>query len=104
MKAQRAAADALFDNFLKADERAATEKQNVGGIDRRKFLVRVFAPALRRNVGDRAFENLEQRLLYALTTDVAGNGRILVLLGDLIDLVDIDDALLRLLHVAIGGL
>ena len=104
MEAERAAANALFDNFFEADECAAAEEQNVGGIDRRKFLMRMLAAALRRNVGDGAFENLEQRLLHAFTADIAGDRRIFVFLGDLIDLVDIDDALLRFLHVAIGGL
>ena len=79
-------------------------KQDVGGVDRRKFLVRMLAATLRRNVGDGAFENLEQRLLHAFAADIAGDRRVFVFLGDLIDLVDIDDALLRFLHVAIGGL
>ena len=66
--------------------------------------MRMLASALRRHVGHGAFENLEQRLLHALAADVAGNGGVLVLAADLVDLVDINDALLRARHVALGGL
>src|ERR1700674_5511511 len=66
--------------------------------------MRMLAATLGRHVGNSAFENLEQRLLDALAADVAGDGGVLVLLGDLVDFVDIDDALLRLLHVAVGSL
>ena len=64
----------------------------------------MLAAALGRHVGDGAFENLQQRLLHAFTRDVAGDRRILVLAADLVDFVDVDDALLRLLDVATGGL
>src|SRR6516225_7293038 len=59
---------------------------------------------LGRHVGDRTFENLEQRLLNAFTTDIAGDGGVFVLLGDLIDFIDIDNALLGLLDITIGRL
>src|SRR5690349_3128524 len=64
----------------------------------------MLAPALRRNVGDRALEDLQQRLLDAFTRDVARDRRVLVLAADLVDLVDVDDPLLALLDVAAGGL
>ena len=64
----------------------------------------MLASALRRDIGNRAFENLQQRLLHAFAGDVAGDGRVLVLAADLVDFVDIDDAGLRAGHVAIGGL
>ena len=83
-------------DLFKAHESAAADEQNVGRVDRREFLVRMLAAALRRNVGDGAFENLQQRLLHAFAGNIAGDRRVLVLLGDLVDLIDIDDALLRL--------
>ncbi len=64
----------------------------------------MLAAALRRNVGHRAFEDLEQRLLHAFARNVARNGGVLVLAPDLIDLVDIDDALLAALDIPIGVL
>ena len=50
------------------------------------------------------FEDLQQRLLDAFARDVAGDRRVLVLAADLVDLVDVDDALLALLDVAAGRL
>ena len=90
--------------LLEADEGAAADEQDVGGVDLEELLVRVLASALWRHVGDRAFENLEERLLDAFTRDVAGDRRVFVLAADLVDFVDVDDALLALLDVAAGGL
>ena len=73
-------------------------------VDLEELLVRVLAAALRRHVGDRAFEDLQQRLLDAFARDVARDRGVLVLAADLVDLVDVDDALLALLDVAAGGL
>src|SRR5208337_5606371 len=91
-EAQSLFADASPHNFLQTDEGAAADEQDVRGIDGREFLVRMLAPTLRRNVRDRAFQNLEQRLLYALARHVAGDRRVLDLASDLVDFVDIDDA------------
>ena len=66
--------------------------------------MRVLAPALRRHRRGRALEDLEQRLLHALTGDVTGDRRVLGLAGDLVDLVDVDDPGLGLLDVVVGGL
>ena len=71
------------------------------GIHLDELLVGVLASALRGDVGHRALENLQQRLLHALARDVAGDGRVLALTGDFVDLVDIDDAVLSQLHVEI---
>ena len=92
------------DHFLQAHESAAADEQDVRSIHRREFLVRMLAAALRWNIGNGAFQDLEQRLLHAFARHVAGNGRVFVLPADLIDLVDIDDALLAPLDVAIGRL
>ena len=51
-----------------------------------------------------ALEDLEERLLDALARDVARDRRVVRLAGDLVDLVDVDDPGLRLLHVEVGGL
>ena len=104
LEAERLLADAPLDLLVEADERAAADEQDVGRVDLEELLVRVLAPALRRHVGDRAFEDLQQRLLHALARDVAGDRRVLVLAADLVDLVDVDDPLLALLDVAAGGL
>ena len=46
--------------------------------------------------------SFEQRLLDALAGDVAGDGRVVALARDLVDLVDVDDAALRLLDVVVA--
>ena len=66
--------------------------------------MRVLAPTLRRHGGDRALEDLEQRLLHALARDVARDRRVVRLARDLVDLVDVDDPGLGLLDVEVGGL
>ena len=66
LEAQRLLADAALDHLVEADERAAADEQDVRRVDLEELLVRMLAAALRRHVGDRAFENLQQRLLHAL--------------------------------------
>ena len=63
----------------------------------------MFAAAGGRNAGHRALKNLKQRLLNALARNIAGNGEVLGLAGDLVDLVHVDNANLRALNIAIGG-
>src|SRR4051794_31456602 len=66
--------------------------------------MRMLASALRRNVGDGAFEDLQQRLLHAFTADVARDRRVVALAADLVDFIDVDDAALRFVFVVAGGL
>ena len=103
-EAQRVRGDARFDDAFQTVERAAADEQHVGRVDLDEFLVRVLAAALRRNVGRRPLENLEQRLLHAFAGDVARDRRVLALARDLVDLVDVDDALLGALDVVVRGL
>ncbi len=95
---------ASFDDLVEPGERAAADEQDVGGVDLDELLVRVLAPTLRRNRRGRALEDLEQRLLHALTGHVARDRRVLGLARDLVDLVDVDDPGLGLLDVVVGGL
>ena len=74
------------------------------GVDLQEFLLRMLAAALRRHRGDGAFHDLQQRLLHALARHVAGDRGIVRLAGDLVDLVDVDDAALGALDIVVGGL
>src|SRR5690606_32043286 len=93
-----------LDDLLQTGERPADDEQHVGGVDLDELLVRVLAAALRGHGGRGALQDLEQRLLDPLAGDVAGDGRVLRLARDLVDLVDVDDAALGLLDVEVGGL
>ena len=64
----------------------------------------MLAAALRRNGGNGAFQDLQQSLLHALAGHVAGDRRVLRLAGDLVHLIDVDNAALGLRHVEVGGL
>ena len=66
--------------------------------------MRVLATALRRHRRLGALQDLQQRLLHAFPGHVAGDRRVLALAGDLVDLVDVDDAGLGALDVVVGGL
>ena len=96
--------EAAGDLVFQADEGAAADEEDVGGVDLEELLVRVLAPALGRHVALRALEDLQQRLLDAFAGDVAGDRRIVGLARDLVDLVDVDDAALRLFLVVAGRL
>jgi hypothetical protein len=97
-------ADAPLDHLVEVRERPAADEQDVGRVDREELLVRVLAPALRRHRGNGALEDLEQRLLDALARHVARDRRVVGLARDLVDLVDVDDPGLGLLHVEVRGL
>ncbi len=64
----------------------------------------MLASALRRNIGNCAFEHFQQSLLYALTADIACDRRIFTFACDFINFIDIDNAVLCALDIEIGRL
>src|SRR5262249_20906664 len=103
-EANRGRSPARGDDLLEPIEGASAHEQDVGGVDLQEFLLWVLAPALRRHRRDRAFHDLEQRLLHALARDVAGDRGVVGLAADLVDLVDIDDPALGTLDIVISRL
>ncbi|MBM2842912.1 MAG: hypothetical protein HW404_749 [Anaerolineales bacterium] len=100
-----ASADAVADDFGQPAERPAADEQDVARVDLDELLLGMLAPALRRNVDRGALDDLEQRLLHPLARDVARDAGIVArLAGDLIDLVQVDDAALGPLDVEVGRL
>ena len=103
VKAHALVAHAIGDDLVQTHKGTAADEQNVGRVDLQQLLLGMLAAAGGRNACHRALKNLKQRLLNALARDIAGDGEVLGLAGNLIDLVHIDDAHLRALNVAIGG-
>ena len=97
-------ANSILHDLLNAGEGAATDEQHVGGVDLQELLMRVLAATLGRHGSRRALEDLEQGLLHAFARHVTRDRRVFALAGDLVDLVDVDDAGLRFLDVVVGGL
>ena len=65
----------------------------------------MLARAFQRHGGDGSFQDLQQRLLNTLTGHVTGDGGVLTgFAGDLIDFVNVDDAVLGSAYVAIRSL
>ncbi len=101
LEAESLFADATANYTFQPNKGAAADEENVGCVDGGELLVRMLASTLRRNVGNRAFEDFQESLLHALAGNVASDGRILVLAADLIDLIDVDNALLSAVHIAV---
>src|SRR5690606_39022941 len=93
---------ALLDDFVQTGEGATHDEQDVARVDLQELLLRMLATALRRHAGDGALDQLQQRLLDALARHVAGDRRVVGLARNLVDLVDVDDALLRLVDVVVA--
>ena len=89
----------MLDDAIKTGKCTATDEQNVGGVHLQEFLLRMLAPTLWRHRGHGAFHQLQKRLLHPLARHVAGDRGVFGLAGDLVDLVDVDDAALRALDV-----
>src|SRR5262249_25142352 len=100
--ADAAALRAVENNLLKSRKRTPADEQDVRRVDLQELLLRVLASTLGRYRSDRAFDQLQQRLLHALARDVAGDRRIVRFARDLIDFVDVADAGLGLLHIVIA--
>ena len=86
-------------------ERTTADEQYVAGVDLHGFHFTMLAGPFHRHGGDGAFKDLEQRLLHALAGHVTRDGGVFAAFtGDLVDFVDIYDALLRTRHIPVSSL
>src|SRR5690606_19151448 len=92
----------VADDLFETVKGPTDNKQNIGGVYLYKILVGVLASTLGRHRGHRAFDQLEQGLLYTFAGHVAGDRRIVRLTGDLVDFVDIDNGALRLFDIVVA--
>src|SRR5690554_2690538 len=93
--------DPALDDLFQPVKGSAADEQDVGGIDLDKLLMGMLAPALRRYAGNCALQDLQQCLLHAFSGNIAGDGWVLRLAGDLVDLIYVDDALLSPFHIVV---
>ena len=95
---------AIADDLLQPVEGSAADEQDVGRVHLYEILVRMLPAALRRHRCNGAFYQLQQRLLHAFAGNVARDRRVVRFPRNLVDLVDIDDAALGLVHVVVAVL
>src|SRR3546814_7120083 len=88
----------VADDLFQSRKGAAADAQDVGRVDLEEFLLRMLAPALRRNRGGGPFHQLQQRLLNALARHVARDRGVLGLAAALFDLVYRKSTLLNSSH------
>ncbi len=93
-KTQRLVTEPITNDLFDADERSANDEQDVAGVQLNVLLLGMFTSALRWNIGNGAFEHLEQALLDTFTGDVTGDRNIAAGLADLVHLVDVQDSAL----------
>src|SRR5687768_813303 len=97
-------AGASLDDLLETVERSAADEQDVLRVELDVLLLRMLASTLRRDRRNCSLDDLEERLLYALTRDVARDAGVLRLPRDLVDLVDVNDPALALGDIEVAGL
>ena len=76
LKADGLISASALNQLFQAVEGAAADKENIFGIDAQKFLVGMLSSALGRNVGNGTLQNFQERLLYTLAGNVAGDGAV----------------------------
>ena len=103
-EAHNVLAEAALDDAFEADKGAPADEQDVAGIHADVFLLGMLAPALGRDAADGAFEDFQEGLLDAFAGDVAGDGDVFGLAGDLVNFVNINDATLGAFDIIIGVL
>src|SRR5690606_1277277 len=80
------------DDLLQPGKGTTADEEDICRVDLEELLLGMFPAALGRHRGDGPLHDLQQSLLHAFTRYVAGDGGIVRLARDLVDLVDVDDA------------
>ena len=103
-KAHGLATDPLLNDFFDAIKGTAADKENVGRINLNKLLLGVLAPAAWGYIGHCSLQNLQQRLLHTFAAYITGNGAVLALAADFVNLVHIDNAPFGAFHIKVRRL
>ena len=88
-----------LNHFLKSDEGPTTDEEDIGRVNLGELLVRMFSSTLRRNVGNRPFQDFQQCLLNTLSGHITSDGGILIFSANLVYLININDSMLTFLDV-----
>src|SRR5689334_567297 len=88
-------AEPPLNDALQTDKSAATNKENASRVDANVLLLWMLAPALRRHIANRAFQDLQQSLLHSFAGNIAGDGNVFRFAGYFVDLINVNDAALR---------
>ena len=92
------------DEMIFSNPNAPANEENVGRVDLQELLLRMLAPTLRRNAGDSAFHDFQQRLLNAFARHISGDRGVVGFTANLVDFVNVDDAALCPFNVVVGRL
>ena len=103
-EAHRGAVGTILNDLIESFESSTTDEEDILGIDLDQFLLGMLTSALRRYGCIGSLEDLQKSLLYAFTGYITGDRDILGLLGDLIDLIDVDDTNFSLLDIVVCSL
>ena len=101
----RALVEALLDDVVQTGEGATADEENVARVDGGVLREGRLHATRKRHLHRRALKHLEQALLDGFATDITTTARALgtaIALGDLVDLVNVDDAMLGTLDIALG--
>ena len=101
IKADCLSVQSCLHNLFQTVKGTATDKQNIGGINTDKLLMGMLSASLRRNTCHSTLHNFQKCLLYTLTGYISGNGHIFTLLGNFINFIDVNNAVLGTLHIII---
>ena len=96
--------DSVPDYLIQAVESAAANKEYIACIHLDKVLLGMFPAPFGRNVRHGSLYYLQKGLLDPLAGHIAGNGRAVQFPGDLVDFINVYDALTCGLNVIIGHL
>ena len=96
--------DPPFDVLFDSGKGAAANEEDVLRVDGDELLLGVLSATLWWNAHLSPFEQFKQRLLNAFTAHVTGNRWVVALPGNLVYLVDENDAPFGCLHVKVSRL
>ena len=94
--------DTIRNNLIETNKGSTTDKEDVGGVNVDKFLLRMLAAACWRHARFSSLQNLQERLLNSLTGNISGNGEVFCLTSNFVNLVDVNNANLRALNVSVS--